>query len=266
MFPLGLVDAHHGHCRHAVLADMQLPHPVTHPFRRIHHRGRKTLQVAGRLADLKLAVRNDGQFFSVYVHQHWGNRHPAIRIAPSLQIHHVKIKPVRIFIIRMPGGVSHINLVFPIATILGIWTCPCGLHHLVRPPIHLHVIQLVRQGKTGNRGMPSQSAPAKIKMSGVVAQDERRRISRVVVSRNTFLLAQHGDIARLAGHAVIKRRLVRVPGIDDEHPLVRQHQERGIVMVVRLKGRTDKHLAALTRQEIDLHGTDVPVHVNVSHV
>ena len=62
---------------------MQLPHPVAHPFRRIHHRGRKTLQVAGRLADLKLAVRNDGQFLSVYVHQHWGNRHPAIRIAPG---------------------------------------------------------------------------------------------------------------------------------------------------------------------------------------
>lgn len=56
-----------------------------------------------------------------------------------------------------------------------------------------------------------------------------------------------------------------MPGVKYHHPVIGQHKESGVIVVIGLKPGADEHFY-LSFYKIILHGFDIAVHVNVAHV
>ena len=55
-------------------------------------------------------------------------------------------------------------------------------------------------------------------------------------------------------------------GIKHHYPIIRQHQKRRVIMVIRLEPRTYQYLHLLTSHKIVLHSFDITVYVDVTNI
>ena len=166
----------------------------------------------------------------------------------------------------MSGGIGEVDFVLAVAPVLGVRPCASALDNLLGSEVERAVVVLVRHRQTCNRRMPVDAAPAEVNVRRVIAQDEGRRIGRVVGRGEVFLLAQGGDVAGLAGDAVPYLGLVGVARVEDHHALVRQHDERRVVVVVGLEVAADEYLRLATRQPVVLCSLHVAMHVDVAEI
>ena len=259
-------DAHHGDGRIPLLVGGNLPHPIAQVRRRIHYGiGIGTL-IGIRLIHGKLTVCNDRQSIALNVFKNRRCRHRPVGTLHGIDIDYIKIHPVRLFVVRMPCRIGHIQFVLAVAIILGVWTRTGRLDHLIGSPLHPDIVILIGQRKLGYRRMPVNATPAQIEMCGVIAQDKRRRIGCVGGSLDALFLTEGSDVTGTARHAVIERRFVGMAGVDNQHALIRKYQKSGIVMVIGLEVGTYQHFITLSGKEVVLRSLDVPVYIDITDI
>ena len=171
-----------------VLVESDLPYPVTDVGRLVDDGGGILAGIAVGLAHVEHAVLDYAQLLSVQVAED--------RPVALVDVNHIEIEPVRHLVVGMSGGVAHVNLVLPVALVFRIGACSRALHDLLRSEVELAVVVGVGHGKPCDGGMPVDASPAEVDMLWVVAQNERRGIGGVVGSREIFLIAESGDVAR----------------------------------------------------------------------
>ena len=186
---LGVVDMRIGDDWVLILVEGDLPHPVSDVCALIDDGGWIAVGIGVGLAHVEHPIVDDAQLLAVDVAQDGA--------VALVDVDHVEIKPVGHFVVGMPGGVAHVNLVFSVALIFGVWPCTGGLHDLLRTKIEFAVVACVRHGEPCNGGMPVDASPAKIDMLWVITENERRRIGGVIGGGEVFLFAEAGDVTRL---------------------------------------------------------------------
>ena len=103
-------------------------------------------------------------------------------------------------------------------------------------------------------------------MLRVVAQNERRRISCIVLHLNDFLLSQTRNVTRTSRNAVVETRFIRMARIEKHDASIGQCQERWVVMVIGLKIRANQHFLRCVALVVELQGTHCSVVVDIAHI
>lgn len=83
--------------------------------------------------------------------------------------------------------------------------------------------------------MPVYTAPAEIDMFRVIRQNEGGGVSSVVGSGKHLLLTKGSQVAGFSGDTVVETWFVSMAGIKYHDSVIREHNKRRIVMVIRLE-------------------------------
>ena len=114
--------------------------------------------------------------------------------------------------------------------------------------------------------MPVNPSPTQINVLGIIRKNKRRRICCIILSHQFMLFSQNCNITRKTGYPIIKTGFICMPRIENHNSPVRQYQKSRIIMIIRLKVRTNQHFFSFTRQEIILYGFNIPVHIYIPNI
>ena len=162
---LGVVDVGEGHNGILVLVERNLPHPVADAVGAVDDGERIVVGIGVRLVDVEYAVGNLLEFGALDVAEDG--------TVAVVDVNHVEINPVGVFIVGMTGRVGQVDFVLAVALVLGIGTCAGRLDNLLRTKVEGAVVIGVGHSQASDGRVPVDAAPAEVPVCGVVTEDER---------------------------------------------------------------------------------------------